>query len=94
MNKEEIVQALQKHQYNQIQADGVANELSQIDSQLIPLLEKWIKDDTETDYAVEGFSLIELMSLYKMSYPAALLTIDWLIKEPETASLAIKKGIK
>ena len=94
MNKDEIVQALQKHQYNQIQADGVANELSQIDSQLIPLLEKWIKDDTETDYAVEGFSLIELMSLYKMSYPAALLTIDWLIKEPETASLAIKKGIK
>ena len=38
MNKDEIVQALQKHQYNQIQADGVANELSQIDSQLIPLL--------------------------------------------------------
>jgi hypothetical protein len=94
MNKDEIVQALQKHQYNQIQADGVANELSQIDSQLIPLLEKWIKDDTETDYAVEGFSLIELKSLYKMSYPAALLTIDWLIKEPETASFAIKKGIK
>ena len=47
MNKDEIVQALQKHQYNQIQADGVANELSQMDSQLIPLLEKWIKDDMD-----------------------------------------------
>ncbi len=94
MNKDEIVQALQKHQYNQIQADGVANELSQIDSQLIPLLEKWIQDDTETDYAVEGFSILEFMSLYNMAYPAALLTIDWLIKDPQTATTAIKKGIK
>ena len=94
MNKDEIVQALQKHQYNQFQADGVANELSQIDSQLIPLLEKWIKDDTETDYAVEGFSILEFMSLYNMAYPAALLTIDWLIKDPKTATIAIKKGIK
>ena len=94
MNKDEIVQALQKHQYNQIQADGVANELSQIDSQLIPLLEKWIQDDTETDYAVEGFSILEFMSLYNMAYPAALLTIDWLIKDPKTATIAIKKGIK
>ena len=94
MNKVEIVQALQKHQYNQIQADGVANELSQIDSQLIPLLEKWIQDDTETDYAVEGFSILEFMSLYNMAYPAALLTIDWLIKDPQTATTAIKKGIK
>ena len=94
MNKDEIVQALQKHQYNQIQADGVANELSQIDSQLIPLLEKWIQDDTETDYAVEGFSILEFMSLYNMAYPAALLTIDWLIKDPQTATIAIKKGIK
>lgn len=94
MNKDEIIQALQKHQYNQIQADGVANELSQIDSQLIPLLEKWIQDDTETDYAVEGFSILEFMSLYNMAYPAALLTIDWLIKDPQTATIAIKKGIK
>ena len=61
MNKDEIVQALQKHQYNQIQADGVANELSQIDSQLIPLLEKWIQDDTETDYAMEDFYILEFM---------------------------------
>ena len=94
MNKDEIVQAVQKHQYNQMQADGVANELSQIDSQLIPLLEKWIQDDTETDYAVEGFSILEFMSLYNMAYPAALLTIDWLIKDPQTATTAIKKGIK
>ena len=45
-------------------------------------------------YAVEGFSILEFMSLYNMAYPAALLTIDWLIKDPQTATTAIKKGIK
>ncbi len=94
MNKNLIVKKLTEHQYNQVQADGVASELMLIDTQLVPLLEKWIHNNIETDFSVEGFSLIELMSLYNMSYPAALLTIDWLIKEPETASFAIKKGIK
>ena len=29
-----------------------------------------------------------------MTYPAALLTIDWLIKEPENAIRSINRGIK
>jgi len=29
-----------------------------------------------------------------MTYPAALLTIDWLIKEPERAMRSINRGIK
>lgn len=94
MNREQIVQALLKHQYTQIQADGVAEELTNIDIQLVPLLEKWIQAEVESDFKAEGFSLLELMSLYKMAYPAALLTIDWLIKDPIQASDAIKRGIR
>jgi len=29
-----------------------------------------------------------------MTYPAALLTMDWLIKEPEQALKSLEKGIK
>ena len=94
MNKNQIVQALLNHQYTQIEAEGVANELFQIDSQLIPLLDKWIQDEIETDYLIEGFSLLGLKSLYKMTYPAAILTMDWLIKDPKTAIAAINKGIR
>ena len=94
MKKEQIVYALLKHQYTQVQADGVADELANIDVQLVPLLEKWIQSEAESDFTIEGFSILELMSLYKMAYPAALLTIDWLIKEPTIASQAIKRGIK
>jgi hypothetical protein len=60
----------------------------------VPLLEKWVNQEDEQDITVDGFSLLSLKKQYKMSYPAALLSIDWLIKEPQIASQAIKRGIK
>ena len=46
------------------------------------------------DDTVEGFKLSELNQKFDMTYPAALLTIDWLIKEPERAMRSINRGIK
>lgn len=94
MKREDIIQSLIKNRYPNNVIDGVADELMSIDKKLIPLLLKWVEDNTETDYAVEGFTLLELKDVYKMSYPAALLSIDWLIKEPHIAKQAISKGIK
>lgn len=94
MNKEVIIKALISNQYPELQASGVADELMQIDLRLLPLLENWINQGNEQDFTVEGFSLLSLKDQYKLTYPAALLTIDWLIKDPQTASYAIKRGIK
>lgn len=94
MKREDIIQSLIKNRYPNNVIDSVADELMSIDKKLIPLLLKWVEDNTETDYAVEGFTLLELKDVYKMSYPAALLSIDWLIKEPHIAKQAISKGIK
>jgi hypothetical protein len=38
--------------------------------------------------------LSELKLQYKLTYPAALLTMDWLIREPEKALASIKRGIR
>ncbi len=94
MNIEKIIESLLEKKYTERQAPAVAKELSEVDSTLLPLLEAWVNDGTEMNYNVEGYSLLELKSLYKMTYPAALLTIDWLIKEPKTAREAIKRGIR
>ena len=94
MNKEVIIKALIRNQYPEVQASGVADELMHIDLKLVPLLEKWVNQEDEQDITVDGFSLLSLKKQYKMSYPAALLSIDWLIKEPQIASQAIKRGIK
>ena len=58
------------------------------------ILNSWIETERCTDFVIEGFSLLSIMKKYDMSYPAALLTIDWLIKEPQIAKNALEKGIK
>lgn len=94
MNKETIVNKLMANHYSEKQAIRVAEDLLLIDDKLYSLLEKWIATTKETDITVEGFSLIELKNKYQMTYPAALLTIDWLIKDPNIAVDAINQGIE
>ena len=94
MNKNEIIRALIANNYPEKQAFSVAEELIHLDNSLLPLLNSWILKEEETDVTIEGFSLIELKNRYKMTYPAALLTMDWLKKEPQLASYAIGKGLK
>ena len=71
-----------------------APELLQIDNSLQKGFRCWLVSEEETDYIVEGFKLSELKHKFDLTYPAALLTIDWLIKEPERAIKSINRGIK
>lgn len=91
--KDYIQNKLQKEGYPNKASAMVALELSNVDSRLIPLVEKWL-DDNEEDYESQGYSIFGLMKSRRMTYPAALLTIDWLIKEPEAAKKSINKNIK
>lgn len=94
MNKEIIVKKLLDSKYPEKQAESVAEELALLDNSLLDLLHKWVSDSIETDIIAENISLLDLKHKYQMTYPAALLTIDWLIKEPKVAIEAITRGIK
>lgn len=94
MNTEEIAKVLIEHEYTEKEASMTAKELAEISDCLRPLLALWMNREEETDYSVEGFTLLELKQMFGMTYPAALLTIDWLIKEPSVAIRAISSGIK
>ena len=76
------------------QAISVASDLQAIDPALQNGLQSWLADQTETDYLIEGFKLSDLKQKFDMTYPAALLTVDWLIKEPELAKKSIQRGIR
>lgn len=80
--------------FTEKQASRLAEELSNIDERLKDALDKWLKDGTETDYMAEGFSIIGLKQQYEMTYPAALLSIDWVLKDPDNAVKCIKKGLR
>lgn len=76
------------------QAISVASDLQAIDPALQNGLQSWLADQTETDYHIEGFKLSGLKQKFDMTYPAALLTMDWLIKDPELAKKSIQRGIR
>ena len=80
--------------YPQKQAISIASDLQAIDPALQNGLQSWLADQTETDYLIEGFKLSDLKQKFDMTYPAALLTVDWLIKEPELAKKSIRRGIR
>lgn len=68
--------------------------LSRINGKLRPLLDAWLENESEGDIVVAGISLITLKNKHNLKYPAALLSIDWLIREPEKAKAAIIRGIR
>lgn len=71
----------------------VATELTKVSPSLQKLVRKWIAGE-QLDYSSNGYSVFGLMKSRRMTYPAALLTIDWIIKEPDKAIASLKKGVK
>lgn len=81
--------------YNERNAKLVAHELTLLAAPLQPLLSQWLDNEQcMVNYEAEGYTIIALMQERGMTYPAALLTIDWLLKEPEEAKLSLSRGIK
>lgn len=75
--------------------DILVNDLNNIDESLLPLLNKWLDTgSTADDTLYEGYSISYLINDKKMTFPAALLTIDWIIKEPNIACQALAEPIR
>lgn len=94
MNVSEIEKILIRKGFSEKESSLIAENLAQMDISLLPLLEKWLIKDMEEDYKIGDLSINLLKSKFNLEYQAALLTMDWIIKEPEIAIEAIKKGIK
>lgn len=95
MDKIEIQEILMQRGYTQRNASLVAEEMVNIVPQLQQYLESWLMDKSYCEnYEVGEFSLKKLQEERRMNYPAALLTLDWLIKEPEAALRSLNRGIK
>ncbi|WP_294611093.1 hypothetical protein [uncultured Bacteroides sp.] len=87
MEYNEIIQTLKKREgYNEKRAALAASESQHLSKELVPLLNDWLYDANKMqDITVQGISLLHIKKHKCMNYLAALLTMDWLIKEPEIA---------
>ena len=88
-----IKDTLLRHGYSKEAATLVASELIQIAPPLENHVKEWMEGRTP-DFESLDYSISGLMVSRQMTYPAALLTMDWLLKEPTKAIESLKKGIK
>ncbi len=76
------------------EAGRLNEELKSLDSKLTPLLQRWLDTNTGSDDTLySGYSINSLRESFGMDFIAALLTLDWIIKEPEAAIPAIESGV-
>lgn len=94
MDKNTIIAMLTERGYKPRNAALVADDLMRLSSPLDVALRRWLDIEERSDFSAEGYSVFQFMQQWGMKYPAALLTMDWILKEPETAIRELKKGIK
>ena len=74
-------------------AERAMEKIAVLQPQLKGLLEAWIENpEVRDDTLYAGYSLNILMDDYWMDFTGALFTLDWLIREPQTAAAALEKG--
>lgn len=96
MDKNNVIKILTEREgYTQKRAKLLASECQNISEELLPLLERWLQDASiKEDFVIQGYSLLNMMQQREMHYLAALLDMDWLIKEPEKAKPVIDSFMK
>lgn len=76
-------------------AERLETKLSNISQELNPILEAWLKEGIESsDVEYNGYSINSLMKKDGVKFTGALLTLDWVIRDPEKAKSVIEEGIK
>lgn len=64
-----------------------------MDERIKAAFEEWVDSNVIPTIEIEGWSHNKLVEKFKMCPVAAFLALDWLTREPEKASKALKLGI-
>lgn len=81
--------------YNSISAKRIYEQLSNSDSDIQFAALRWVESNIEPNFEkIEGWDIHRMKSELGMNTLAAILTVDWLRKDPQKALSAIKEGIK
>ena len=80
--------------YSEYEADITANDLLNLQPRFRHALEKWVSSREETDIAIGAISSAKLVRDKKFTYPAALIALDWLATDPDTAVPILTSDIR
>lgn len=92
-NKEKIIERLvSEFNYPRQGAEIVFDKLKCLDPKLREEFGIWWDGGEKPSYSVVGYTIEKLQKEHHLNTIAALLTLDWLIREPQKALMTLKKG--
>ena len=94
MNRQTIEEILVERGYASAHARMVSEDLMHLEAPLESVFRQWLETGETGDYAFRGYTLRYFTVVWKMQYPAAVLTLDWILKDPERAIQELKNGIR
>ena len=94
METKVLVNYLENHGIDSVYSHEMAQKIEKANKKIYNAVIDYIEKGIEPTISVEGYSCKQLMQQFNMSVIAALLTLDWLLREPELAKQAILDGIK
>ena len=93
LSREELLTGLvDTYGYPPQGAAVVAAKLLNLQPQLRQEFEQWWREGTLPTLNVEGYTAEQLMQERHLTPIAAILTLDWLVREPQKALEAIVRG--
>lgn len=94
MNKEILTKLLQEENYPAHMLETTIAKLNKLQPNIAESFESWLNEGKLPKIEIEGYSYRILVNDYGMKPVGAFLTLDWLCRDPQKASLSLKKGIK
>ena len=71
--------------YSEYEASVTADDLLNLQPRFRPAMEKWFVNREETNLQIGAISSARLMKEKGFTYPAALVALDWVATDPDTA---------
>ena len=85
---------INKYGYVVSEAATMETELLNLDEKVAVIFENWkATGDESSSVDFEGYSIDSLKEDYEMNFFASLVTLDWIVKEPQVALSALAEGI-
>ena len=81
--------------YSEDYAVSILKDVECMDTLLQGIWKNWCQSEEIDDHLrVEGYTVAGLMEQFGLDFTGAILTMDWLIKDPKTAMEALAYGIR
>lgn len=94
MDKKVIREILIREQYPEFMIETTIAKIENFSPEVADAFKSWSSDNCNVDIEIEGFTFADLVSKWGMNPVGALITLDWLVREPGKAKMALSRGIR